>query len=351
MCSSSRIPTNIPLKDVFKRVAIPDETKRIIRSHLQGFLEVLLERVTARLGQPGQPTVELCEWCLATLTDLEEVFVSFLVRERVSVNIALVLNHGSNALQTDGGSLVIKDAAGNLKQMNHLDFDAVSRALDLAVTDILQDEESGCIKACSAQYNGCDCKSYELDLEILLLRFTPVLVLNNREYCTFDHSKVVGKILRSTESPAQIAAGHHPLLNDLFPIVALTLHREGILRLFPRTALYRYYVNLFQRGIEQYRPDENENLYKARVIREIMRVFWSHILYFDQYGGGPFSHHTRHLFSAFDENIEVFTLLLKDGTGDRKVRYSRDDFCIATSDDPTLIDWISEELGNWTRMT
>lgn len=340
-----------PLKDVFKMVAIPDVTREIIRTRLRGFLEVFLERVAASLRQPGQPTVELCEWRLITLTDLEEVLVSFLVRERVSVNIALVLNHGSNALQTDGGSLVIKDAAGNLKQMNHLDFDAVSRALDLAVTDILQDEESGCIKACPTQYNGCDCKSYELDLEILLVRFTPVLVLNDREYCTFDHSKVVGKILRSAESPAQIAAGHHPLLNDLFPIIALSLHREKVLHLFPRTALYRYYVKWFQRGIEQYRPDENENLYEAYVIRKIMRVFWSHILAFDQHGGRPFSHPMRYLFSAFDENIEVFSLLLKDGTAGKKVRYSGDDFYIATSDDPALIDWISESLGKWTRET
>lgn len=343
--SSTFVHEGMTLREALKKLTIPPETSDLVQAKFQGFSKMLMSRVLARLTEEGQYVAALCRWDLASFDDLKEVIESTLFGGRIEANLALVLNRASKVLEV-GGSLVIANRAGDPVEMGPPDFNAISDAIMNAVTDILEDKESGCIKARPGQYNGRVCKSYGLDLGIFSIRFTPVLALaGDREYYTFNRTKVVNKIIHSGASPAEKAASVDPLLRELFPVIALAMRRLGLLDFFPRTALYRFYVELVLDGLENARLKEGEERYCVATIRDVLQFFLSNLLGFKVFLGEKSTPSTsRYLFSAFDESIMVFDLLPKDGTMQEKIAF----FCesvmpIALDDDVYLVKRIATD--------
>ena len=343
--SSTFVHEGMTLREALKKLTIPPETSDLVQAKFQGFSKMLMSRVLARLTEEGQYVAALCRWDLASFDDLKEVIESTLFGGRIEVNLALVLNRASKVLEV-GGSLVIANRTGDLVEMGFPDFNAIADAIMNAVTDILQDEESGCIKTRPVQYNGRICESYELDLGILSIRFTPVLALaGDREYYTFNRSKAVNKIIHSGASPAEKAASVDPLLRELFPVIALAMRRLGLLDLFPRTALYRYYVEMALNGLERARLKEGEERYCADTIHDVLRSFLSDLLGFEIFRKETSASSTfRYLFSAFDESIMVYDLLPKDGTAREKItHFCRNVMPIALGNNVYLVERIASD--------
>lgn len=314
------IENGMPLQEVLAKIAVPVETKRIIQERFQSFLEMFKERVLAHLLEKAPSS---CAWVWPShFTDLKEVIESLLIGESIAVNLGLVLNRNSKILEVDGGPLVIKNAAGNLAQMTPLDFQAIYRAINAAVTSLTRDKGSDCFEVRPIQYNGHDCQSYYLGLGVLSVLFTPVLALEgDREYYTFDRSKVVNKIIPGQVSPAEIAAREHPVLRDFFPALALLMHRAELLHLFPRTTLYYFYVDCMSCAIKDTRfltLGMGEYGYNAHDIRELLRGFFSCLQRVDDYRHCTLKD-DRSMFSAFDENIKLLDLFPCDSATEAKL--------------------------------
>lgn len=328
-------------------IAIPREFGDIVRRELCAFMEVLKTRVLACLLQEDELTA-LCAWKLSCISDFREVIASTLWGEKPEINIALILNTDSKIPHENDGPLVIKNPKGDPVQIESWHFGALSKAIDAAVARVIRDGSLDRSKVRPVRYNGHECKSFRFVYGSFSVRFTPVLLLQTHGhpvYSTFDHTRAVSKITpRTGKRPAAIAAEHY-LSRMFFPAFAYALHCGGLLRLFPRTALYSHFVDEI-RATQGVRRDDrlvDRDFYDIGHLGRALTYFTNCLACFEVFCD-DIHLVPAPMFSAFDRSIMVFEQLPRDNTTRSKIYDFQHSVCIAMKNEGSLVQWI---IDSW----